>query len=157
MKQLISFVVAIGLIMAFTVTTQAQDWSSAQKEVWKVVKTGWENWKTGDTEASLKLIHDKYQGWNTEHPLPSSKAKVGEYYEMMKEYFQVMYYDISPARITVTDNAAVVHYYFTFYAVYGEEKKTEKEITGKNTEFYVKEKGKWLMLGDMTFVEGDDD
>ena len=156
MKQLLSFVIAICVVMAFTVSAQAQDWSSAQKEVWKVVKTGWENWKTGDVEASMELIHDKYQGWNADHPLPSSKAKIKEYYGMMKDYMQVTYFDISPARIMVTDNAAVAHYYFTFYAVYGGEKKMEKEIAGKNTEFYVKEKGKWLLLGDMTIVAEED-
>ena len=141
------------MVMAFTVSTQAQEWTSAQKEVWKVVKTGWEYWKTGDVEASMDIMHENYQGWNADYPLPSSKAKVREYYDMMKEFFEVMYFDISPARITVVDNAAVVHYYFSFYALYGGEKKMEKEIKGKNAEFYVKEKGKWLFLGDMTIVE----
>jgi hypothetical protein len=103
-------------------------------------------------------MHDKMQGWNNENPLPFSKDKILELYAMMKENMKVEYYNINPARITVTDNAAVVQYYFAFYAVYKMgEKEWEEQITGKNAEFYVKEKGKWLLLGDMTYIEENDD
>ena len=61
---------------------------------------------------------------------------------------------INPARIVVTENAAVVHDYFylTSTNTVGEEKKQIKQ-QGKFVEFHVKENGKWICLGDMTIVE----
>ena len=50
----------------------------------------------------------------------------------------------------------MVDYYFYYMATYTSgEQKIQREGNGKNVEFYVKEGGKWLLLGDMTvFSEG---
>jgi hypothetical protein len=73
---------------------------------------------------------------------------------MMSENMKVMYSDMEPARITVVGDAAVVHYYFTFVALFSYEgKEFEREMEGKNAEFYIKDKGKWVLLGDMTYVK----
>ena len=142
------------MIMAFTSSVVAQDWTNEQKEVWQIVEDGWKAWQAGDIENAVAAIHEDFQGWNSMYPLPSNKDKVIKNYKMMKDMMKVQFYDIEPARIAVTDNAAVVHYYFTFYAVFtmGDEKWEEK-TEGKNTEFYVKEKGEWVLLGDMTFIK----
>jgi ketosteroid isomerase-like protein len=67
-----------------------------------------------------------------------------------------MMLDLTPVRIAVVGDAAVAHYYFSFY---GERMGEQEAISGKNTEFYVKENGKWLLLGDHTStkVEEEDD
>lgn len=153
MKKVIITVCAVCMVMAFTSRTYAQDWSSEQKEVWQAVADGWKAFQDGDIESTKALIHDKYQGWSNEFPLPMNKAKVLKHYTMMKDLMEVMYTDIEPARITVVGNAAVVHYYFTFAAIYTmKDKKVDREIKGKNAEFYIKEKGKWILLGDMTAI-----
>jgi hypothetical protein len=165
MKRLLSIAMAMAFIMAlaFTTTTQAQDWTKEQKEVWSVVMKSWESWAKGDVESALEVFHEKYQGWSDEHPLPVGKEKIGKYFSMMQEMMKVEFLDLEPARITVVDDAAVVNYYFSFYATYtmGEKSKSE-EVMGKNVEFYVKEGGEWLLLGDMTLhksggEEEDDD
>lgn len=159
MKKTINIILALSVIFAFSMgSLSAQEWTDEQMEVWQTVEQGWLDWQSGDIETASASMHDKMQGWNNENPLPFSKAKILELYAMMKENMKVEYYNINPARITVTDDAAVVHYYFAFYAVYTMgEKKWEEQISGKNAEFYVKEKGKWLLLGDMTFIEEKDD
>ena len=159
MKMTLKLLLATGIILAASLgSMNAQEWTDAQKEVWQTVEQGWLDWQSGDLEAAKAGMHDKMQGWNNENPLPFSKAKILELYVMMKENMKVEYYNINPARITVTENAAVVHYYFAFYAVYKMgEKQWEEQISGKNAEFYVKENGSWLLLGDMTFIEEKDD
>jgi hypothetical protein len=58
----------------------------------------------------------------------------------------------------VVDKSAVVQYYFEIGMTYTMgEKKTEQKMHGKNAEFYVKDGGKWLLLGDMTLHEDDED
>lgn len=77
---------------------------------------------------------------------------------MAKEFMTIQMYDISPARIVVTENAAVVDYYYNFYATWSwGDTKEEKEIKGRLAEFWIKEKGEWKLLGDMGVNTKDDD
>ena len=149
--------VAFALIIA-TTTVFAQEWTKEQKEVWKVVEDSWTNWKAWNIEGTVASIHEKYQGWSEDDPLPMSKASQVEWYTTMKEMRKNDYFSLNPARIVVTDNAAVVDYYYSFSVTYiaGDVKKQENK-KGKNAEFYVKEGGKWLLLGDMTVYDDEDD
>ena len=57
-----------------------QEWTKAQKEVWQIVEDGWMKWKTGDFDGYTAILHEKYQGWSDDDPLPYSKEKlVGQY------------------------------------------------------------------------------
>jgi len=131
---------------------QAQDWSKDQKEVLEIIENAWAKWQEGDFDASVESIHEKYIGWNQEDPLPTSKAKWVKSIEKMKDYVKLIDYDIEPARILVYDDVAVVHYYFEQTMAYTkDDKTTEINFKGKNVEFLIKEGGKWLLIGDMTF------
>lgn len=148
------------VVMTIIITTSvfAQEWTKEQKEVWQTVENSWIKWKAGDPDGATAALHPKYQGWSDETPLPMNKDAVLQYFRSMKETTTVIGYMINPARIVVTENAAVVHYYYSFAVTYavGDQKKQEKG-QGKYTEFYVKEGGKWLCLGDMSMEEDDDE
>ena len=54
----------------------------------------------------------------------------------------------------MTDNAAVIDYYYDYTLTTTiADKKETKQRKGMVVEFYVKEGGKWLLLGDMTTHE----
>lgn len=149
------------LITFFTVTTVfAQEWSKEQLEVWEGIKGGWTEVLNSDIDGLSARYHEQYQGWNNESPLPASKEM---FFNNLKGIFamgaKITWFNINPARIVVTDNAAVVDYYFSYQLVVPNESgKTEtKNVSGKDVFFLVKEKGKWLLLGDMTVVNSDDD
>jgi len=58
----------------------------------------------------------------------------------------------------VLKTVAVVDYYYEFSATFMVgDKTTSEEIKGKNAEFYVNEGGKWLLLGDMTVHQEEED
>jgi hypothetical protein len=155
MKMSLKF--ALVAFTAFIVTTAAftQEWTKAQKEVWQLVENSWTKWKAGDIQGSEAYMHEKYQGWNDQLPLPLTKEMVMKRDQEMKDNFKIDYFSLNPARIVITENAAVVDYYYTFEATYtkGEEKELI-ESNGQNAEFYIKEGGKWLLLGDMTTIKG---
>ena len=151
-----SMLVAVMTLMATHVF--AQEWTKAQLEVWQVVERSWASWKAGDIPGELAILHPKYQGWSTEEPVPLSKETTSQLYYSMKDNLKLDYYMLNPVRIVVLENTAVVDYYFSYYIsfTWGEQKKQE-EGYGKIAEFYVKEGGKWLLLGDMTVHEEEDE
>ena len=140
----------------FVTSALAQEWTKEQAALWKDVEASWTMWKDGDIDGALASFHNDYLGWGSEYPMPAGKAKITEWYNRMKDNYKVMMLDLTPVRISVVGDAAVVHYYFSFY---GERMGKVEAVEGKNTEFYVKENGKWLLLGDHTsiMVEEDDD
>jgi hypothetical protein len=144
---------AIILVFAFFITSSviAQEWTKEQKEVWQTVENMWAKWKANDVPGAAANLHEKYQGWNGNMPLPIGKEQMTQMFQDMKDMEKLDYYSLNPARITVSGNAAVVDYYFNYMVTrtMGTDKKQEHE-RGKNVEFYVKEGGKWQLLGDMT-------
>ena len=138
----------------FVTSAYAQEWTKDQLELWTQIEASWEKWKTGDIDGSLEVFHEKYLGWSSEYPMPADKAKITKAWNMMKDNFKVLYVDLEPVRIAVVGDAAVAHYYFTFYSEYMGK---QKEMKGKNSEFYVKEGGKWMLFGDHTSIKEDDD
>jgi hypothetical protein len=143
---LLCLLLGIGTSGAF-----AQEWTKAQKEVWQVVEDGWMKWTASDIEGYTAILHEKYQGWSNDSPLPITKEMVKKSFNEWMSNSQFGYYELYPARITVTESAAVVDYYFYFKMTYTQgEAKEPQEWYGKNVEFYVKEGGKWLLLGDLT-------
>jgi hypothetical protein len=153
MKKFAKCVVVVFAVFLATTTAFAQEWTKAQKEVWQVVEDSWAKMKSGDVDGSIACVHDKYQGWNQEAPLPMTKEMIKKWYEELKATQKFDYF-LNPARIVVTENAAVVDYFFSIQAtnITGDNKKMEP-MRGKNAEFYVKEGSKWLLLGDMTTFE----
>lgn len=150
-----SFKCAVVVFAAFmaTSTVFAQEWTKAQKEVWQVVNDTWAKSKTGDLNGIAANIHEKYQGWNQKAPLPVNKEQLMNWFKRLMETSKLDDFSINPARITLTDNAAVVDY-FAWYRVSNlqGDKKDIKTYYEKDVEFYVKEGGKWLLLGDLSIT-----
>jgi hypothetical protein len=155
-----TFKIAVVALLTFIATTTvfAQEWTKAQKEVWQVVQDSWTKWQAGDVDGTMAFFHEKYQGWSDDSPLPMTKEQVKNWFMEMKTTMKVDHFMLNPARILVTENAAVVDYYFWYSStITMGDKKEMKEGQGKNAEFYIKEGGKWLLLGDMTTHEDMED
>ena len=157
MKKVLCVALVATLTMIVFKPSYAQEWSKEQMEVWKVVQNIWQGWKDGNNDLVSAGLHAKYQGWSDDAPLPMGKETLLSWFTAMKGAFQVNYYSIEPARITVTKSAAVVdYYYYMNVSSLGEDKKTEEE-KGKVVEFYIKEGDNWLLLGDLMVKEDKDD
>ncbi len=158
MKQVFKNAFMAGLVLVFLLPAKinAQEWTKSQKEVWQVVEDSWAQWKQKDLTALSQSLHDQYQGWNSDQPLPTNKQELMSATEAMKDMMTLNYYSIRPARIVVTANAAVVDYYYamSFTRKMGDKEKMGNEH-GKYVEFYVKDGGKWKLLGDFTAPDAE--
>jgi len=154
---MISAVITVIVFSFLGVSTLiAQEWTKEQKEVWETVENMWIKWKANDLEGAFANVHENYLGWNNSDPMPTSKTKWMNSVKMNKDQISEEYYDIEPARIVVQGDAAVVHFYFSFSYLYTKgDEKHKIGYHGKWSEFFVKEGGEWMLLGDLTLSKGD--
>jgi len=153
MKKFVAVLSSILLFVFISGTIMAQEWSKEDKELWKTIEDSWKKWQDKDVEGTLALFHDQYLGWRNEAPMPSDKERVKKMFTWMAEKGEIRYMDLQPVRIAMTKNAAVVHYHYAIMGVWGDK---EEYIKGTNSEFYVKENGEWLLLGDFTYEMEED-
>jgi len=139
------------VVFLFTSSLFAQEWNKDQLALWNGVEDAWNKWIEKDIDGSLATFHSKYKGWSSDQPVPVDKARIEKWWKSMKEA-KIGYLDLIPVSISIVGDAAVVHYYYSFYMTWGEAKEG-KERSGRNTEFFIKENGNWMLLGDFTFVD----
>jgi len=144
MKQILfSFVL---LLLIISTTTNAQQWTDEQKDVWKGVEAYWEVSLSDKPLDFLNYFDDSYYGWSYDNQSPGTKADAKKSLSYWTTKGKTVYYVITPARIWVNGNFAYVHYYYTQV----NEDKEGKPITekGRWTDILMKKEGKWVMVGD---------
>ena len=148
-KQFIkSLVVVAALSFAWLLPKQlcAQEWSAAQKEVWKNVETYWDLDAARDVEKFMAYFHDDYLGWYNRDPMPHTKAETRKSVEHDFKTTKVLYQSIKPVAIKIHGDIAFVHYYYVRTIKDAEGK--EKNVRGRWTDILTKQEGKWVMIGD---------
>jgi len=149
MKQFKNFSAAAIIIFMFLIQTPrfaAQEWSSAQNEVWKNVEAYWALFAKGDLDGFQSYIHKDYRGWSNSSNLPTTKKSHGKFLEYSMENSKILVYDITPVAIQIYGNFAFVHYYFKMIEKENEGKTTNS--SGRWTDILLKQGDKWLLIGD---------
>jgi ketosteroid isomerase-like protein len=124
----------------------AQDWSAAQKEIWRVEEETVADIEKGDVEKIMSYIHPDYRGSGHGSPLPIDKTIFRKQAEQMVKTYPGRTVFLQPAAIQVFGNTAIVHYIATM---------TLKSVDGKEatsqsayTDVLVKQGDKWLIVAD---------
>jgi ketosteroid isomerase-like protein len=143
----ITLLIAIFLIPGAVLrnTVNAQEWSAAQKEVWKVENDCWTAFAKGDVPGFLEYFHPDYMGWDDNSPLPNTKTDTQKWFQLFVQGTQVLMYDIKPVGIRVFGDFAIADYYYSFVFDKDGKKKTED---GRWTDILMKQGTKWLLIGD---------
>jgi ketosteroid isomerase-like protein len=143
------FIVAVLLLLPVMYALPAlcaEQWTPEQKEVWTVEEKLWSLTKPTDLEEIMSMYHPDYRGWNYTSPLPGGKDRVRKWMDYMLNSGEMLIYDIRPVDIFVRGNFAFVHY---FYRIITKDKKGEEKMeAGRWTDIFMKEGGKWLLIGD---------
>ena len=144
MKKL--WVVAAILVLLPSAYLFSQEWSAAQKEVWKNVEAYNALADAGNVDGFMAYVHNDYLGWNYESALPNDRAAVRKYVEYEFKTSKTILSNIKPVAIGVFGNCAYVHYYFT--SIYKDADGKEKSVSGRWTDILMKQGDKWVMIGD---------
>ena len=124
----------------------SQEWSAAQKEVWKNVEAYNALSDAGNVEGFMAYVHNDYLGWSYNSPLPMDKAAVRKFVEYEFTTSKTILTNIKPAGIGIFGNVAVVHYYYV--TIYKDAEGKEKSGAGRWTDILMKQGDKWVMIGD---------
>jgi len=124
----------------------AQEWSAAQKGVWKNVEAYWDLWAKRDLEGFLSYFHTDYSGWFNRASLPSDKASGRKGISHSFQTIKILVREINPVAIKIHGNVAIAHYYFSFIRRDAEGKESNR--SGRWTDILMKQGDKWVLIGD---------
>lgn len=134
----------LGLVAAPRL--RAQEWSVAQREVWKSIEAYWALDAARDVEGFMGYFHDDYLGWSVEDALPLTKPAVRKFVEHDLKTTKVLVQNIQPVGIKLHGDIAFAHYYWSRLVKDAEGK--EKPESGRWTDILKKQGEKWLLIGD---------
>jgi ketosteroid isomerase-like protein len=145
MKKL-SLAVAILLLLPSTYLF-SQEWSAAQKDVWKSVEAYNKLGVERNVEGFMEYFHQDYCGWDYDDALPMDKAGVRKLLEESGwKTRKTLYLDQKPVAIRIFGDVAIVHYYYSIINKDAEGK--EKSDHGRWTDILMKQGNKWVLIGD---------
>lgn len=149
MKRLMHILAVLGMlrfVMFVPTPLFAQEWSAAQKEIWKNVVAYWELETKQDLDGFMSYFHDDYRGWSYERALPGDKATVRKFVAVSFQTTKRLAYDIKPAAIQIHGSIAFVHYYFNETVKDAEGK--VKDYSGRWTDILMRQGDRWVLIGD---------
>ena len=134
------------LILFASMPLLAQEWSAAQKEVWKNVEAYWALDAAGNTDGFMAYFHADYVGWNTANAMPSGKDVARKFIAHGHKTTKTLVYDVQPVSIKIHGNVAFAHYHYVQTITDAAGK--EKETAGRWTDILMKQADKWVLIGD---------
>ena len=139
MKSIIISIFVCFFILATSFSAFGQEWTAEQKEVWNVLITNIENFKTGDVDKIMDGLHDDFILWWNDMPIPVEKELAYYKYRAWFKYDIPKNWELKPLTIKISGNIALVA---TRY------KHSGKKLTqsGRSLSVYVKQNNEWLLL-----------
>jgi len=124
----------------------AQEWSPAQKEVWKTVETMWELSAKGDVDGELAYCDEELSLWIQNDPLPLGKTSFRKWITFYAKTEQTLIQELRPVAIKVFPEFALVHYYVAAVSKASPSEKAE-EGSLRITDIFRKQANKWFLVG----------
>lgn len=128
-----------------------QEYSEAEKEIWQLEAKYWECWINKDMEGYLSLLHDGFIGWPSQLELPGDKKSARKFVQNFWNQVKLFGFDMKPAAIKIVDGVAIVHYFVNGKDEAGNRVGSKYRITHT----WIKQRGKWKVMGGMSSVVSD--
>lgn len=143
-RWLLTLAALVGLALVPS-RVSAQEWSAAQKEVWKNVEAYWALDAAGNTAGFLEYFHADYSGWSVDNALPADKATAQRFLAHSHQTAKTLLHHVQPVAIKIHGDIAIVHYYWTSITQRGDK---EKSQSGRWTDVLRKQGDKWVLIAD---------
>jgi ketosteroid isomerase-like protein len=134
------FLLLCGLIVCWAFQVSAEEWTDAQKDVWKSVQGIWEAAKKGDADAIVAIAHDDAVIWWWNNTSPHKKGLLKDAYQNWFTYDVPVSFDLHPFNIQIFDNVAIVAYYYNW-------KGNRLFREGRKLETWLNQDNRWVIIG----------
>ncbi len=142
MKRILA--VVFPLVVLLPMTTQGQEWTAEQMEVWQVVEESWVADNSEDPGWIDRMVHPKLQGWDTSLPMPRDFETFKQWSRYNDANGDVLEFSAHPVAIVVHGNTAVAFYYGSIAT---EDLKGDRETTHfREVDVLVRDNGVWKFL-----------
>ena len=119
------------------------DFSDDQRLLWQHVSGLWASSKARNAAEIRAALHPDYVGWDMSAPLPHDRDAATR--SVTGEAPVLRAYELRPLSVRVYEGkVGVVHY--TYSATVAPAGAAPVDVTGRWTEVYLKQDGKWLMI-----------
>lgn len=125
------------------VVDMGRQWSKPEMEIWDTVKA---YWNVGTIDGLMAYIHPEFMGWPTEEPMPNNRAATRLWLANLFHTRKFEITTITPTGLKIHGNVAIVNYYYS--QAYRDTEGKQQIEQGRFTDILMKEKGKWLLIGD---------
>ena len=138
-------IILCGIILFWSFQASGEEWTDAQKDVWKSVVAFWENSKKGDLEAVMAGFHDDYAEWWSGKIIPLGKELMEAHYrEWLSGLSKPVSYELEPLSIHIFGDVANVFYLYKWH----------KDVVpgfhhGRAMNTYLMQENKWMLIGGM--------
>jgi hypothetical protein len=143
--------VATGLVLAFAAGARAQTWSAEQQEIWRLEEQQWKMGAAKDLSWIDSMTHPNLVYWDNDVPAPQNRASLARWSKYQSGASTTLEQELYPLALTITGNVGVAQYYYRAVRESSDKKRTT--VTGRYTDVFVKEGGRWLFI---TWAGGDD-
>lgn len=134
-------ILSVILSVTFIVTSSnAEEWTAEQKEVWNRVVSFWEKAKKGDYEGLQDGIHDDAIALIPKRAAPLGKPGLESYYQNWIIYGKPVSYELKPYSVQIFGDIA--------HVLYASKWQAEHTYSGNGYSLvtFKRENGKWLSL-----------
>jgi ketosteroid isomerase-like protein len=126
----------------------AQEFSSAQKEVWQMEEAYWKDVKDANLDHYVTLWHDQFLGWPRDRTLPVGKDGLAEGARKKMSDGHIVSYEILSKAVTVVGNVGVTQYGVTATRITKGGK--SETYTSRVTHTWLKTDSGWQIVGGMS-------
>ncbi len=144
-----------GLVVFWGFQVSGEEWTEAQKELWKSVKTDWEYYTQSNVGAIMAGYHDGAVYWQLDYlrgfdnKITSGKDLIEAHYKYwLFGLFKPISYELEPLAIHILGDVANVFYRYK-YKKDGITPPRNQTYQGSMMLSYIKQHNKWLVTGNM--------
>ena len=145
--------IALLLMTPFLLCAQGVDneWSEAEQEIWALEERYMTAFKDGDVAGLNAFLHADFLGWPSYSSDPVARAPALASVAALRESLVILSVEIRPRAIHLSAEIVLVHYLVVLEIEEGDGGTAATSF--RITHTWVKEDGRWRILGGMSAVK----
>jgi hypothetical protein len=105
-QRMVIFILSLLFILCYSIS-YSQEWSSEEKEAFKIIQNVCDSWAKRDLETYMSFYHSNFVGWFQKDPLPIDKNSLHNWERYWLSTDIIHHYELKPVCIKITDDIAV--------------------------------------------------